>query len=121
MENIAKKIKPILSYAIKSIILTSILAGLFGLLKGSNILKIILDANYVVGSILITIGLLSFLIPVSFKMLKKPKELVDHSNIGDLMREERELKMSEGIINIFWGIFHIILIGIIEIFIKSIY
>ncbi len=117
MKTIITEIKKIFLYSIKSIVLTSLLAGLFSLLKGNNLLKIIFNANYIVSSIIIGIGLLSFFIPIK---LKKSKGLVDHSNIAEVLKEEKEIKLSEAMINLSWGICNIIVVGVLEIVVKSV-
>lgn len=116
MKTISEKFKKIFSYSIGSIILISLLAALFGFIKGNNLLKTILNANYIASTVIIAVGIFGFLVPIR---LKKSNRLVDHSNIVDVLREEKDIKLSEALVNISWGICHIILVGILEIVIKN--
>ncbi len=112
--------KKIIFYSAGSISLVSLVALAFSLLKSTNIVQSIFTANFIVGTVIISVGILGFIFPVSFKSLKKNNVLMDHSNIADVLREEKEVKLNDSIFNICWGICHIVIIGIIEILVKSI-
>lgn len=116
MKSFFEKAKKILSYSIGSITLVSLVAAFFSLIKGIDLLKTVLNSNYVVGAIIIAVGILGFIVPFN---LKKSNRLVDHSNIVDVLREEKDIKMGEAIINILWGISNIILVGLIEIILYN--
>ncbi|MBU5677159.1 hypothetical protein KQI88_12125 [Alkaliphilus sp. MSJ-5] len=116
MKTIIERFKKVFSYSIGSILLTSLLAALFGFVKGNNLLPTILNANYIVSTIIIAVGIFGFFVPIR---LKKSNRLVDHSNVMDVLREEKDIKLSEALVNISWGICHIILVGILEIVVKS--
>jgi len=120
MKIIIENFKKVTLYSIGSIVLTTLLSILFSFLKGSNWIQTVLNSNYIVSSLIIAVGVLGFFVPMSLKNLKKSKRLVDHSNIADILREEKEIKLSESLINIYWGICHMIIVGILEIIIKGI-
>jgi len=118
-----ENLKKVVFYAIGSITFTTLLAALFSLLKASSPIQTIFNANYIIATVIIAVGTLGFFVPVNLMHLlkiKKSNRLVDHSNLVDVLKEEREIKISESLINICWGICHMILIGITEIIIKSI-
>ncbi len=122
MKNIIETSKKVISYTLGSILTTSILALLFSMLKGTDKLSTVFNANYIIATIIIGVGIMGFFIPISpfsLKKLKKSNPLIDHSNIIDVIREEKDIKISESIVNISWGICHIILVGIWEIVVKS--
>jgi len=112
--------KKIFSYSIGSVILTTLLAALFSLLKKIPLIQTVFNANYIISAIIIAVGVFGFFVPIGLNTLKKSNRLVDHSNVVDVLREEKEVKISESLINICWGICHMILAGILEILIKVI-
>lgn len=117
MKNIIESFKKVISYSVGSIISTSLLSALFSFFKGTDLIKTVFNANYIISAIIMTIGVLGFFMPIR---LKKSNRLVDHSNIADVLREEKDIKLADSLINISWGICHIVLAGILEIIIKSI-
>lgn len=119
MKVLLSNLKKILTYALSSIAVVSVLALIFALIKKGDMIKTILNANFIVAAIVIVIGILGFMFPISFKSLKK-NPLRDHSNIVEILREEKEVKLQDSIFNISWGISHIILAGLLEIIIKSV-
>jgi len=120
MKIMINNFKKIFSYSIGSVLLTTALAALFSLLKGSNLMRTVFNANYIISAIIIAVGVFGFFIPIGLNTIKKSNRLVDHSNVVDVLREEKEVKISESLINICWGICHVILAGILEIVIKAI-
>jgi len=120
MKIVIENLKKVILYSIGSIILTTLLASLFSFFKDINWIQTVFNSNYIVSSIIIAVGVLGFFVPTSLKSLKKSKRLVDHSNIADILREEKEIKLSESLINIYWGICHMIIVGVLEIIIKGI-
>jgi len=123
MKVITENFKKVISYSVGSIVSTTLLSVLFSFLKGNNLIPTVFNANYIVSAIIIAIGTLGFFVPINIMNLikiKKSNKLVDHSNLIDVLREEREVKVRESLINICWGICHMIIVGILEIIIKGI-
>ncbi|ABW19655.1 hypothetical protein [Alkaliphilus oremlandii] len=119
MKVFLSNLKKILTYALSSMAVVSVLALIFSLIKKGDVIKTLLNANFIVASIIIVVGILGFMFPISFKSLKK-NPLRDHSNIVEILREEKEVKLQDSVFNISWGILHIILAGILEIIIRSV-
>lgn len=120
MKVIIENLKKNILYALGSIALTTLVSSIFSIIKSISLVNTIFNANYIIGAVIVAVGTLGFFMPVRLKTLKKSKPLVDHSNIVDVLREEKELKISESLVHICWGICHIVLVGILEIIIKSI-
>lgn len=110
------KLKKIFSYSIGSVVAISLFATIFSLIKGNDLMKTVFNTNYIIGAIIIASGLFAHFVPIR---LKKSERMVDHSNIADIIREEKDIKMDDAIVNIFWGICNIIIIGILEILVHN--
>ena len=115
-QTLLKKTKKILVLSISSILLLSILAMIYSLIKQGDMLKNVFNFNYLMASIIIVYGLFAFFVPIN---LKKSNRLVDHSNYAQVHREEKEEKISGAMENLFWGITNIVLVGIIEVIIRG--
>jgi len=94
-----------------SIIIFSLGAVAFTLLKPGPMLKRIFDANYLIAALIILYGIVTYFAPVN---IRKIKAVVDHSNIAEVAREEKEKKIRGAYESIAWGICNIVLVGLIE-------
>jgi len=115
-QTLLNKTKKILVLSISSILLFSILAMIYSLIKQGDMLKNVFNFNYVIASIIIVYGLFTFFVPIN---LKKSNRLVDHSNYAQVHREEKEDKISGAMESLLWGISNILIVGIIEMIIRG--
>ncbi|GAB6086589.1 hypothetical protein [Alkaliphilus crotonatoxidans] len=115
-QKIWNKTLKLLKISVSSILILSLISLLYSLIKKGPILKNIFNFNFFLASIIIAYGVVTFFLPIS---LKKTKRLVDHSNVADVVREEKEKKYEGAIESILWGIMNILIVGIIEIIVKA--
>ncbi|MBM7615245.1 hypothetical protein [Alkaliphilus hydrothermalis] len=115
-QTLLNKTKKTLVLSISSILLLSILAVIYSLIKQGAMLKNVFNFNYVIACIIVVYGLLSFFVPIN---LKKSNRLVDHSNYAQVHREEKEDKLTGAMESLWWGISNILLVGIIEVILRS--
>ncbi|KAB3537706.1 hypothetical protein F8154_02535 [Alkaliphilus pronyensis] len=116
MTNKLKHAKKILKFSISSIVLISIIAIIYSLIRSQGPWDYVLQFNIIISSFIIVFGVISFFAPIN---LKKSNRLVDHSNITEVLREEKEKKVEGSLESILWGISNIIIVGVGEIIVKS--
>ncbi|WP_026478060.1 hypothetical protein [Alkaliphilus transvaalensis] len=116
MQSILNEIKKILKLSISSILILSIFPVIYSLIKKGNLIKRIFDFNYIIASIIVLYGIFTLFVPIN---LKKSNRLVDHSNYGEVMKDEKDKKFSGVVESLLWGISNLLIVGIIEILVHG--
>ncbi|SCY66610.1 hypothetical protein [Alkaliphilus peptidifermentans] len=118
LNRILTSIKKTLKLSFASVVVISLVGLLYSLVRGQNHWNVVFNLNIIFASFIIVFGLFSFFTPIN---LRKTTRLVDHSNVTEVLKEEKDKKASGSIENIIWGISNIVIIGIIEVLMKTYY
>ena len=116
MKTLLQNYVKLLKYSIYSIASVSFIAILYSSFRSVPTIKSIFDFNYIIAVVIILYGLGVYFMPV--KVFKKNR-LVDHSNYVDVVREEKESKISGALESIFWGLSNMIIVGVLEIIVRN--
>ena len=108
----------ILRFSLASIGTFSFIAFVYSSITNRELLKTLFDFNYFLSIVILLYGLGVYFMPV--RVFKKDR-LVDHSNYIDVVREEKENKLSGAIESIIWGINNLVFVGLTEILIRYIF
>lgn len=106
----------ILRFSLASIGTFSFIAFVYSSITNRELLKTLFDFNYFLSIVILLYGLGVYFMPV--KVFKKNR-LVDHSNYVDVVREEKESKISGALESIFWGLSNMIIVGVLEIIVRN--
>lgn len=115
MKKLFDKYKKILRFSLASIGTFSFIGFVYASIAHRALIKAIFDFNYFLSIIILLYGLGTYFMPV--RVFKKDR-LVDHSNYIDVLREEKENKLSGAIESIMWGINNLVFVGLIEILVR---
>jgi hypothetical protein len=102
-----------------SILVVAVLGIICGfILLGFFTLRYVFNANFFVAAVLITIGVVLYLIPTSFVM--KRGKLLDSSTFVERSFDGRESKQLKARLLLWLGIFNMLLAGLIQILLSLI-
>jgi len=101
------------------IIVVALIGLVYGfLVHGSFTLRYVFDANFFAAVILIVIGIVLYLIPLS--VLTKANKLLDRSTFVQMSFENRENKQQRARLVLWLGIYNIVFAGLIQILLSLI-
>lgn len=117
------KIKKLLLHSALAIAVTCIAALVYGrVVAGFFTLVYIFRANFLVGSVVIMVGLVVFMIPTRLTAFHKLKDnkLVDHSNYASYLMEKKEQKRKLAYEFIYLGICIITITALVQLLLSLI-
>ena len=106
-----ENIKKIIWVSLQLIVAISLGAIIYGFIAHRHFtVRYMFPANFLVGAIVIMIGLVVFIVPVR----PKAGELIDHSNYAEVMMERREHKRKKAYDIMYLGMFIILIPAILQ-------
>jgi len=114
-EDLLKKAGKMAFLALQLVAVVTVLTMIFGSISDRSFsLAYVFPGNYIVSAAVVAVGLLLWFMPTRLAVKMKKSKLVDHSTIGEVMREERKKKQDKGFEILILGIFAAIIAAILE-------